>query len=54
MLNESKVAGVAPGAAEETLSAPGGEPGAAAEVKRWSMGRKKKVVLRGVDTWGRR
>lgn len=46
MLNESKVGGVAPGSAEGARSAAGGEPGAAAEVKRWSAGRKKEVVLR--------
>lgn len=46
MLNESKVEGVAPGLAEGARSATGGEPGAAAEVKRWSAGRKKEVVLR--------
>jgi len=45
MLNESKVGGVAPGSAEGARSAPPGEPGAAAEVKRWSAGRKKEVVL---------
>ena len=46
MLNESKVGGVAPGSPEGERSATGGEPGAAAEVKRWSAGRKKEVVLR--------
>lgn len=46
MLNESKGNGVAPGSAEGARSATGGEPGAAAEVKRWSAGRKKGVVLR--------
>jgi hypothetical protein len=46
MLNESKVGRVAPGSAEGARSATGGEPGAAAEVKRWSAGRKKEVVLR--------
>ena len=46
MLNESKVGGVAPGSLEGARSATGGEPGAAAEVKRWSAGRKKEVVLR--------
>jgi predicted nucleic acid-binding Zn-ribbon protein len=46
MLNESKVGEVAPGAAQGARSATGGEPGAAAEVKRWSSGRKKEVVLR--------
>ena len=46
MLNESKMGGIAPGSAEGARSATGGEPGAAAEVKRWSAGRKKEVVLR--------
>ena len=46
MLNEWKVEGVAPGSPEGARSATGGEPGAAAEVKRWSAGRKKGVVLR--------
>ena len=46
MLNESKVGRVAPGSAEGERSATGGEPGAAAEVRRWSVGRKKEVVLR--------
>ncbi len=46
MLNESKMGGVAPSSAEGARSATGGEPGAAAEVKRWSAGRKKEVVLR--------
>ncbi len=46
MLNESKVGGAGPGSSEGARSATGGEPGAAAEVKRWSAGRKKEVVLR--------
>ena len=46
MPNEWKVEGVAPGLPEGARSATGGEPGAAAEVKRWSAGRKKGVVLR--------
>ncbi len=46
MLNESKSSGVAPGSLEGARSATGGETGAAAEVKRWSAGRKKAVVLR--------
>lgn len=46
MLNESKLGRVAPGSPEGARSATGGEPGAAAEVKRWSAGRKKEVVLR--------
>jgi transposase len=46
MLNERNVGGVAPGSPDGARSARGGEPGAAAEVKRWSVGRKKEVVLR--------
>jgi len=46
MLKKKNVAGVAPGSLEGARSATGGEPGAAAEVKRWSAGRKKEVVLR--------
>lgn len=46
MLNESKVDKVAPGSLEGARSATGGEPGVAAEVKRWSAGRKTEVVLR--------
>lgn len=47
MLKGSKVEGVAPGSPEGARRATGGEPGAAAEVKRcWSAGRKKEVVLR--------
>jgi transposase len=46
MPNEWKVEGVAPGLPEGARSATGGEPGAAAEGKRWSAGRKKGVVLR--------
>jgi transposase len=46
MLNQSNVGGVAPGLPEGARSVTGGEPGAAAEVKRWSAGRKKGVVLR--------
>lgn len=45
MLNES-VGGVAPGALEGARSATGSAAGAAAEIKRWSAGRKKQVVLR--------
>ena len=37
---------VAPRSPEGVRSATGGEPGAAAEVRRWSTGRKKEVVLR--------
>jgi hypothetical protein len=46
MRNGLLVDGVAPGSAEGACSATGGEPGAAAEVKRWSAGKKKAVVLR--------
>ncbi len=46
MRNESKGKGVAPGSPEGARRATGGEPGVAAEVKRWSAGRKKEVVLR--------
>ena len=46
MLKRKDAGGVAPGSAEGARSATGGEPGAAAEVKRWSAGRNKEVVLR--------
>ena len=46
MLKMKDAGGVAPGSSEGARSATGGEPGAAAEVKRWSAGRKKEVVLR--------
>ena len=46
MLNESEVGGVALGALEGARSATGSAPSAVAEVKRWSAGRKKQVVLR--------
>jgi len=46
MLNESEVGGVALGALEGARSATGSAPSAAAEIKRWSAGRKKQVVLR--------
>lgn len=46
MLKRKDAVGVAPGSPEGARSATGGEPGAAAEVKRWSAGRKKEVVLR--------
>lgn len=46
MLNESEVGGVALGALEGARSATGSAPSASAEVKRWSSGRKKQVVLR--------
>lgn len=45
MLKKQEVGKVAPGSAEGARSATGGEPGAAAEVRRWSVGRKKEVVL---------
>ena len=48
MLNESKSSGVAPGSLEGARSATGSAPSAAAEVKRWSAGRKKQVVLRKI------
>lgn len=46
MQNEREVGGVALGALEGARSATGSAPSAAAEVKRWSSGRKKQVVLR--------
>ncbi len=46
MLNEREDGGVALGALEGARSATGSAPSAAAEVKRWSSGRKKQVVLR--------
>ena len=46
MLKESNVKGVAPGSPEGARRATGGEPGAAVEIKRWSSGRKREVVLR--------
>jgi len=46
MQKEKDASGVAPGSLEGARSATGSEPGAAAEVKRWSAGRKKEVVLR--------
>jgi hypothetical protein len=46
MLNESKIGGVALGSAEGPRSTTGRASSAAAEVKRWSAGRKKEVVLR--------
>jgi hypothetical protein len=46
MLNEKDGSGVAPGSLEGARSATRGESGAAAEVKRWSAGRKKEIVLR--------
>jgi hypothetical protein len=46
MQKEKDVIGAAPGSMEGARSANGGEPGAAAEVKRWSAGRKKEIALR--------
>ena len=46
MLDELKDGGVALGGLEGARSATGSAPSAAAEVKRWSAGRKKQVVLR--------
>jgi len=46
MLNEKSAGGVAPGSPEGAGSATRGEPSATAEVKQWSAGRKKEVVLR--------
>ena len=46
MQKRKDAGGVAPGALEGARSATGGEPGAAAEIRRWSAGRKKEVVLR--------
>lgn len=46
MQKEKDASGVVPGSLKGARSAPGGEPGAAAEVKRWSIGRKKEVILR--------
>jgi hypothetical protein len=46
MLNEKDGDKVAAGSPEGARSATGGEPAAAAEMKRWSAGRKKEVVLR--------
>ncbi|HOI38682.1 MAG TPA: IS3 family transposase [Bacillota bacterium] len=46
MLNELKDEGVALGALEGARSATGSAPSAAAEIKRWSSGRKMQVVLR--------
>ena len=46
MQKRKDAAGIAPGSPEGARSATGGEPGAAAEIRRWSAGRKKEVVLR--------
>lgn len=45
-MSKKEEVGVAPGALEGARSTTGGEPGAAAEIRRWSAGRKKEVVLR--------
>lgn len=45
-MQKKEIVGVAPGSLEGARSATGGEPGAAAEIRRWSAGRKKEVVLR--------
>ncbi|MCX8085695.1 MAG: hypothetical protein N3C63_02210, partial [Rhodocyclaceae bacterium] len=46
MLKEVEVGGVALGALEGARSATQSAPSVAAEIKRWSAGRKKQVVLR--------
>jgi len=46
MLKESEVEGVSPGSPKGARRATGGAPGEVTEVKRWSAGRKKEVVLR--------
>ena len=46
MLKRKDAGGVALGSPEGARSATGGEPSAAAEVRRWSAARKKEVVLR--------
>jgi hypothetical protein len=46
MSKEVDAGGVTPGSLEGARRATGGEPGAATEVKRWSAGRKKEIVLR--------
>jgi hypothetical protein len=46
MSKELNAGEVAPGLPEGARRATGVEPGAAGEVKRWSAGRKKEVVLR--------
>jgi transposase len=46
MPNEKDVEGVVPGSAQGARSATGADPGAVADVKRWSAARKKEVVLR--------
>jgi hypothetical protein len=46
MLKKKHAGRVGPRSLEGARSAAGSEPGAAAEVKRWSAGRKREVVLR--------
>jgi transposase len=46
ILNEKNAVGVAAESLQGTRSARAGEAGPAPEVKRWSAGRKKEVVLR--------
>jgi transposase len=46
MSSEKDAVGVALGLPEGARSATGGDPSAAAEVKRWSTNRKREVVLR--------
>ena len=46
MLKEKNAGGIVPGSLEGARSAAGSEPRVSAEVKRWSAGRKKEVVLR--------
>lgn len=46
MSKEVNAGGVAPGVLEGARSATGSAPGAAVEIKRWSSGRKREVVLR--------
>ncbi len=45
-MSESEVGRVAPDSAQGARGATGAEAGAVAEVKRWSVGRKKEAVLR--------
>ena len=46
MLSDKDAGRVSPGSAQGARSATGAETGTGAEVKRWSAGRKKEVVLR--------
>ena len=45
-MSRTEDVGVVPGSLEGARSATGGEPGATAEIKRWSASRKREVVLR--------